>query len=82
MAPLEYSITNKDDLLRRFVDEGWRERLVQYRYETWQATKRKTIEKWWDGDDLRAFVLTYHNATGDSTVIRQLRDGDTMHYIH
>jgi hypothetical protein len=81
MAPSTYSITTKDDLLRKFVAESWRERLAQYRYETWPATQIKTIEKWWNGENLQAFVLTYRNATGVSTVVRQLRDGDTMFYI-
>lgn len=82
MPPSDYRIINKDDLLRKFVDELWPEKLAPYPCEEYQYGYRKTIRKWFsETGDLMAETLEYRNPTGASTVVRQLRDGDIMYYI-
>ncbi len=81
MPPSEYRIISKPDLLRKYTDERWEERLTPYQYEDWRF-KIKTIRIWKNGNDIMAIVNEYRPPHGPpSTVVRQLRDGDIMYYI-
>jgi len=82
MPPNEYRIIDKDDLLRKFVDEQWSDKLARYPCEEYQYGYRKTIRKWFnDEGDLIAETREYRNPTGVNTVVRQLRDGEIMYYV-
>jgi len=83
MLPKDYRSINKDELLRKFADEGWAERLAQSREDTPQKFGRKTLRVFRDDDgDVRCRKLEYGNPLGRSEVIRQLLDDDgIMWYI-
>jgi len=83
MAPREYRIIDKDELHRKFVDEGWGTRLATFPEDLPQLFGRKTLRIWRDPDgDVKCRKLEYNNPTGRSDVIRQLLDDDgIMWYI-
>jgi hypothetical protein len=67
----------KQDLLRKYLDEHWPERLRAY-HCTPHPGANKTTRIWRDGDYIMGIVNEYRNG---NIVVRQLRDGDVMYRI-
>jgi len=80
MPPTEYRSISKVDLLRKYHDEGWGEKLSQYRLVEWKTGNRKNHKKWFNAEnEVMAFILEYQNPGG--LVVRELRDGDVHYYV-
>jgi len=77
MLPKKYSSISKQDLLRKYTEELWEQKLAHYHCECIELP-RKTTRIWKDGQLIMAVITWHRNPDGEQMVVRSLRDGDTM----
>jgi len=73
---------NRDDLRRKYLDEGWPQRLSGRQCVPRQVSQYKTHTIWWDGEHVLAEIREYQNPGegGYRLIVCQLRDGDILWY--
>jgi hypothetical protein len=83
MSPSKYCRVSKEWLHRKYVDEGWAEKLRDIGTPTEIPCGNFKMGYVWTNaeGDVFARLFEHINPKGNQTVVRQLRDGDTMYYI-
>lgn len=82
MPPIEYRSITKNELLRKYLDERWPEKLQEkvqsgvYQYHEY-VYSTKTTKHWKHGNDFIVIVNEYING---QVVVRQLRE-DILYFI-
>ena len=79
---LEYRSISISDLLRKYTDGNWAERLREFEHKEWRCGNFKIGHKWLNPKgQLMCLLFIHDNPKGTRTVVQELREGNIHWYV-